>query len=101
VRNDAETVVACDFMVAITAKFQFLHVRVILEVGPRRILQCNVTAHTTAEWTLQQRREALPSEHGYRFLIYDRESIFSAELDEELTQGFGLKVSSGQQSRED
>jgi hypothetical protein len=77
-----------------------LHVRVILEVGSRRILQCNVTAHTTAEWTLQQLREALPSEHGYRFLIYDHESISSAELDEELAQGFGLRVSSGQQSRE-
>jgi len=71
-----------------------------LEVGSRRILQCNVTAHTTAEWTLQQLREALPSEHGYRFLIYDHESISSAELDEELAQGFGLRVSSGQQSRE-
>jgi putative transposase len=69
VRNHAEAVVACDFMVAVTAKFQLLYVLVILEVGSRRILQCNVTAHPTGEWTLQQLREALPSDHGYRFLI--------------------------------
>ena len=34
----------------------------------------------------------LAIEHGYRFLIHDRDSIFSAELDEDLAQGFGLKV---------
>lgn len=92
VRNHADALVACDFMVAVTARFQFLCVFVVLELGSRRILQCNVTAHPTAEWTLQQLREAIPGERGYRFLIHDRDSIFSAELDEELTQGFGLRV---------
>jgi len=51
VRNHADAIVACDFMVAVTARFQFLYVFVILELGLRRILQCNVTAHPTAEWT--------------------------------------------------
>jgi putative transposase len=92
VRNHADALVACDFMVAGSARFQFLCVFVILELGSRRILQCNVTAHPTAEWTLQQLREAIPGERGYSFLIHDRDSIFSAELDEELTQGFGLRV---------
>jgi putative transposase len=92
VRNHADALVACDFMVAITAKFQFLYVLVILELGTRRILQCNVAAHPTAEWTLQQFREALPSENRHGFLIHDRDSIFSAELDQELVWGFGLRV---------
>jgi hypothetical protein len=56
-----------------------------MELGSRRILHHNVTAHLTAEWTLQQFREALPGDHGYRFLIHDRDSIFSKELDEEVT----------------
>jgi putative transposase len=91
VRNHAKVIVASDFLVAITAGFRVLYVFVLMEVGSRRILQCNVTAHPTAAWTLQQFREAIPSDHAYRFLIHDRDSIFSAEVDAELG-AFGLKV---------
>lgn len=92
VRNHAAAIVACDFMVAVTAKFQLLYVLVILEVGSRCIVHCNVTAYPSAEWTLQQFRETLSGEQSYRFLIHDRDAIFSADLDHELVQGFGLKV---------
>ncbi len=68
---------ACDFFVVVTASFHILYVFVIMELGTRRILHHNVTAHPTAEWTLQQFREALPGDHPYRFLIHDRDSIFS------------------------
>jgi transposase InsO family protein len=64
---------------------------VIMEVGTRRILHHNVTAHPTAEWTLQQFREALPDDHCYRFLIHDRDSIFSKELDQAVTD-MGVRV---------
>jgi len=83
--------VAADFLVAITAGFRLLYVFVVMEIGSRRILHCNVTAHPTATWTLQQFREAVPGDHSYRFLIHDRDSIFSTEVDEEL-QAFGLQV---------
>jgi putative transposase len=43
VRNHADAIVACDFMMAVTARFQFLYVMVVLELGSRRILHCNVT----------------------------------------------------------
>ena len=91
VRNHAKAIVAGDFLVAITAGFRALYVFVVMEVGSRRILQCNVTAHPIAAWTLQQFREAIPSDHTYRFLIHDRDSIFSAEVDDDLG-AFGLKV---------
>ena len=52
-----------------------------MELGRRRILHVNVTDHPSAEWTLQQLREALPDDHPFRFLIHDRDSIFSLELD--------------------
>lgn len=91
VRNHAQSIVACDFLVSITASFRVLYVLVVMEVGSRRILHSNVTAHPTAEWALQQFREAIPSEHAYRFLIHDRDSIFSQEVDAQL-KGFGLKV---------
>ena len=59
VRHHAAAIVACDFMLAVTPRFQLLYMRVILELGSRRILHCNVTAHPTAEWTVQQFRDGL------------------------------------------
>ena len=91
VRNHAKAMVATDFVVAITAGFRVLYVLVVMEIGSRRILHCNVTAHPTEAWTLQQFREAVPGDHSYRFLIHDRDSIFSTEVDGQL-KGFGVKV---------
>jgi putative transposase len=49
VRNHARAIVACDFFVSITATFQIIYVFVAMEIGSRRILHFNVTAHPTAE----------------------------------------------------
>jgi putative transposase len=59
VRNHATAIVACDFFVSITVRFKILYVFVAIEIGSRRILHFNVTAHPTAEWTTQQFRETL------------------------------------------
>jgi transposase InsO family protein len=91
VRNHAQSIVACDFLVVVTARFRTLYVFFLMEVGTRRIVHCNVTAHPTATWTLQQLREAIPSDHSHRFLIHDRDSIVSAEVDQQL-KAFGLRV---------
>ena len=40
----------------------------------------NVTASPTARWVTQQLREAFPFEGAPRYLLMDRDSIFSAEL---------------------
>ena len=40
-----EGIVACDFLVAVTVRFQVLFVFLVMEVGSRRILHYNVTAH--------------------------------------------------------
>ena len=53
IRNQAQSILACDFLVSITAGFRVLYVLVIMEIGSRRILHHNVTAHPTAEWMLQ------------------------------------------------
>ena len=91
VRNHARSIVACDFLVAVTARFRVLYVLVVMEVGTRRILHCNVTAHPSAAWTLQQFREAIPGDHQCKFLLHDRDSSFSPGLDRELA-AFGLRV---------
>jgi len=60
VRNHAQSIVACDFLVVVTTRFRTLYVFLLMEVGTRRVVHCNVTAHPTAPWTLQQLREAIP-----------------------------------------
>jgi putative transposase len=62
VRNHAKTMVASDFFVAVTASFRVLYVFVVMEIGTRRILHFNLTAHPTAEWTLQRFREVISGE---------------------------------------
>jgi transposase InsO family protein len=91
VRNHAQAIVACDFCVVVTATFRLLYVFVVMEHATRRILHCHVTASPTAQWTIQQLREAIPADHPYRFLIHDRDSIFSAQLDESIRH-LGLTV---------
>src|SRR3954451_2204701 len=50
-----------------------------------------MTAHPSAEWTLQQLREAIGYEERYRYLIHDRGCIFSSHLDESVSR-LGLQV---------
>ena len=91
VHNHAQVIVACDFFVVITATFRTLHVFVSMDVGTRCLLRHNVTAHPTAEWTLPPFRETLPGDHSYRFVLHDRDSIYSQELDKAVTQ-LGVRV---------
>jgi len=70
VRNHARAILACDFFVTVTANLRVLYVLAVMEVGSRRIVHVNVTAHPTAAWTLQQFREVIGCEHAWRFLIH-------------------------------
>ena len=90
-RNHAHEIVACDFFVAVTAGFRILYVCVALEIGSRRLVHFNVTAHPTAEWTVKQLREALPGDDNRKFLLHDRHKTFSASLDEDV-ESWGIHV---------
>jgi hypothetical protein len=81
VRNHAKGILACDFFVSVTVRFRFIYVFVVMEVGSRRLVHFNVTSHPTAAWTLQQFREVMDNEHAYRFVIHDRDTIYSQNLD--------------------
>jgi putative transposase len=91
VRNHAKATIASDFFIVITATFKIVYVLVIMEIETRRILHFNVTRHPTAQWTLQQFRECVTGEEGYRFAIHDRDRIYSRDLDASL-KSFGLSV---------
>ena len=90
VRNHAQAIVACDFLVSVTATFRIFYVFVAMEIGLRRILHCNLTEHPTAEWTTQQFREILVEPHPFRFVLHDRDAIFSRSVD--ALKDFGVDV---------
>src|SRR6202158_3850897 len=90
-KNHAQAIVACDFFVAVTGRFRLLYVFVLIEHGSRRLARVDVTAHPSAEWTLQQLREVIGYEHTHRYLIHDRDSIFARHLDESI-KALGLTV---------
>jgi putative transposase len=61
--------VSGDFFGVVTATFRSLYVFVVFEVGTRRIMHWNVTAHPTAEWTAQQFRMVVSGDSRHRFVI--------------------------------
>src|SRR5437016_3803979 len=83
-KNHAKAILACDFFVAVTATFRMLYVFVVIEHGTRRLAHVNVTANPTADWTLQQLREVVGNGGGHRYLIHDRDRIFTKHLDNSI-----------------
>ena len=55
------------------------------------MIHVNATAHPSAAWTLQQLREAIPSDHTYRFILHDHDAIFSLGFNESVAS-LGLEV---------
>jgi putative transposase len=79
-RNHRDLIAGMDFFVVPTVRFQLLYVWFAIDHGRRRILHWNVTRHPTARWVIHQLRESLPDEPCHRFLIFDNDAIFSAEV---------------------
>jgi len=76
--------VACDFFVAVTATFRQIYVFVVTHHSSEELLHFNVTKHPTADWTLQQLRQTFGPDDAFRFLLHDRDSIFSEGLDRSI-----------------
>jgi transposase InsO family protein len=91
-KNHAKAILACDFFVAVTATFRMLYVFVVIEHGTRRLAHINVTAHPSAEWTLQQLREVIGNnDDRHKYLIHDRDRIFATDLDDSI-KALGIEV---------
>ena len=79
-QNHREMIVAFDFFTVPTVTFQLLYCFFVIEHARRKILHCNVTRHPTAEWVVQQLREAFPEAGPYRYVIFDRDSKFDGDV---------------------
>ena len=65
---------------------------VVIEHGTRRLAHVNVTAHPSADWTLQQLREVVGNNDGHhKYVIHDRDRIFATHLDDSI-RALGVEV---------
>src|SRR6266850_1177736 len=78
-----------DFFVVPTVSFTLLYLWFVLDHGRRRVLHFNVTRHPSARWVIQQLRETFPDHPAHRFLIFDNDAIFSAEVARTIAR-FGI-----------
>jgi putative transposase len=88
--NHMKSMVSVDFFTVPTLRFQVLYVFLVLAHDRRRILQFGVTAHPTAEWAVQQLRNAFPWESAPRYLLRDRDRIFGEEFVSQV-KAMGIK----------
>jgi putative transposase len=83
-RQQAASILACDFLTVETLTLRRYYVLFFIELATRRAHFAGATQNPTGGWVTQQARNLAISDKlaGVRFLIHDRDSKFSAAFDE-------------------
>jgi putative transposase len=79
-KNHREATAAMDFFTVLTVTFRMLYCFFVIGHGRRRILHFNATEHPTAEWIVQQLREAFPEDRAPQYLVLDHDGKFSRKV---------------------
>jgi putative transposase len=66
-----------DFFTVPTARFRVLYVLIVLSHDRRHVVHFNATEYPTAQWTVQQWVEAFRFDTAPRYLLRDRDAIYS------------------------
>src|SRR6185295_17938894 len=90
-RNHREVIAAFDVYTIPAVTFQVLYCFFVIEHGRRKILHFSVIRHPTAEWIVQQLRQAFPEVASYRYVIVDHDAKFGGGVISFL-QGAGLTL---------
>jgi putative transposase len=75
--NHVASAASMDFFTVPAVTGRVLFVLLVLSHERRRVVHFNVTEHPTAEWTAQQIVDAFPNDTAPRWLLRDRDSIYS------------------------
>jgi hypothetical protein len=76
-KNHSREIAAIDFFTVVTLNFRILSCFVALRHHQRTVVHFNVTSHPTGRWTAQQIVEAFPYDTVPRYLLRDRDAIYS------------------------
>jgi len=77
-KNHSDVISAMDFFIVPTIGFKILFVFFIIDHKRRIIRHFNVTSHPSALWVIQQLRDTFPFDKVPKYLILDRDKIFSS-----------------------
>jgi len=78
--NHREVLAAVDFFTVPTLTFRILYVFFVIRHDRRKVAHFNVTTSPTAAWGRQQLHEAFPFAAASRYLLMDRDAIFSTDV---------------------
>jgi hypothetical protein len=85
-RQQAASILACDFFTVETVWLKTLYVLFFIELGSRRVHLGGCTANPNAAWVIQQARNLVvtlpPVDARLRFLVRDRDRQFTPAFDE-------------------
>ncbi|MBT4287323.1 MAG: hypothetical protein HOD92_08275 [Deltaproteobacteria bacterium] len=90
-KNHRDVISAMDFFIVPTINFNILFVFFIIDHKRRKIRHFNITSQPSALWVIQQLRDAFPFDQISKYLIMDRDKIFSSRVKGFLERQLGVK----------
>jgi transposase InsO family protein len=95
IRQQAESMIACDFFTVETVSLRRIYVLFFIELGTRRVHLAGSTSRPSGTWVPQQARnlaiERADHREPPRFLVHDRDAKFGAAFDEAFrTEGVNV-----------
>ena len=79
-RNHRDAIAAMDFFTVPTLTFGMLYCFFVIDHDRRKILHLNVTQNPSAPWVALQLRQTWAYDQPQRFLIFDRDAKFNADV---------------------
>ena len=89
-KNHVNQIAAIDFFTVPTVAFRILYCFIVLHHDRRKLVHFNATYNPTAQWTAQQLTEAFPYEETPKYMIRDRDAIYS-EFFRKRVKKMGIK----------